>query len=168
MELLTLADLNTALAVIGGFLVYGMVDFLARKYSDQTRIKKLEKQVKRLQYKVTLLESSHQDAPIPIWLKDNFGVMLALNPAYEKTFLLPRNLTAEDYLNKTDEVVWPEDIADEYRKNDLMVARTNTVWKGYETIIDHQGKETQWQVIKYPRTAAGITIGIAGIAIPPP
>lgn len=168
MELLELGTFGTVAAVAVGMIVQGTVQLFVRKMSDHKRIRRLEKQVKSLQSKVTLLESAHQSAPIPMWLKDSFGIMLALNESYEQLFLKPRNYTRDDYLYKGDEAVWPEDLVTEFRRNDLMVARTGEVWKGFETIVDHQGKLTQWQIIKYPRKVDNITIGIAGIAIPPP
>jgi PAS domain-containing protein len=154
-------------AIVAGLVLQTILQYLYTRFQQRQEVQQLRKQVERLQNKVTLLESSHQDAPIPIWLKDKHGVMLALNPEYERTFLIPHGKTREDYLHKTDYDVWPEDIAAEYIRNDRLVMRTRKTWKGTETILDHQGNKSQWQIIKYPRKAGGVLIGIAGMAIPP-
>lgn len=143
------------------------IQLILKRFARSKEMKQLQDEVERLQNKVTLLESSHQDAPIPIWLKDRNGIMLALNPEYEKLFLVPIGKNREDYLYNSDYDIWPEDVAAEYVKNDQYVMRTKETWRGLETIVDHQGERSKWQIIKYPRKAGGVIIGIAGIAIPP-
>jgi len=162
----TISMVSLVWAVLAGMIVQGLIQFTFSRFGELRQLRLLKSQVKVLQEKVTMLESSHQDAPIPIWLKDKFGIMLALNPAYEKTFLFPIGKTRDDYLHRSDYDIWPDDIAAEYIKNDKMVQRTMDVWIGYENVIDQQGNKVQWRIIKYPRTANGVLIGIAGIAVP--
>lgn len=165
--ILQLMSLDLVWAIVAGIILQTIIQFLINRFARSKEMDKLRSEVEHLQNKVTLLESSHQDAPIPIWLKDRYGIMLALNPEYEKTFLLPIGKKREDYLHKSDYDVWPQKVAAEYIRNDQFVMRTRQTWRGTETIIDHQGKEQQWQIIKYPRMAGGVLIGIAGIAVPP-
>ena len=163
---MTISTISLVWAVLAGMIVQGLIQFAFTRVGQLRQLTQLKAQVNVLQQKVTMLESSHQDAPIPIWLKDQFGIMLALNPAYEKTFLLPIGKTRDDYLHRSDYDIWPDEVAAEYIKNDKMVQRTMDIWIGYENIIDHQGNKVKWKIIKYPRTANGVLIGIAGIAVP--
>ncbi len=127
---------------------------------------KLREEVADLRNKIVLLESAHQDLPLPAWLKDTKGVMLAVNAAYEDTFLVPRGFNAVDYIGHTDHAVWPEDIANQYQKHDKMVLRSGKMWHGSEKIPNNDGEVEEWSIIKYVRYSGRTKIGIAGIAIP--
>lgn len=165
--MIELMSIDIVYAVVAGILIQAVIQFLLSKSSKSQELIRLKREVSSLQDKVTLLESSHQDAPIPIWLKDRSGIMLALNPSYEKEFLIPLGKNRKDYLHKSDYDIWPEEIAREYVQNDNFVMRTRSTWIGYENILDHKGDKVKWKIIKYPRTAGGVIIGIAGMAIPP-
>lgn len=132
---------------------------------SRARINELDSKVISLQNKITLLESAHQDLPIPMWLKDMDGVMLAVNASYEETFLIPNNKTIEDYIGKTDFDVWPKEVAESFRNHDKLVMRTKKVFNGEEDVLIG-GEMIQYSIIKYPRYAGRVIIGIAGIAIP--
>lgn len=117
--------------------------------------------------KIALFESAHSDLPLPMWLKDEKGKMLALNDAYERQFLRPFGLNKNDYLNHYDSDVWPQEIADQFLIHDTRVLESGQVWEGKELIPDPDNENTlqEWQIVKYLRTSAGIKIGIGGIAI---
>lgn len=123
-------------------------------------------EVAELRNKIVLLESAHQDLPLPAWLKDTKGTMLALNPTYEEMFLIPRGYTATDYIGNDDKAVWPPEIAEQYTKHDKMVLRSGKVWRGVENIPNEVGEIEEWNIIKYVRYSGRTKIGIAGIAIP--
>lgn len=137
-------------------------------YSEQ------KKKADNLQTKLILLQTAHQDLPFPQWLKDIHGNMLALNRAYEDMFLRPNGLKAEDYIGKTDFDIWPEEIAKEYEKNDMVVKTgRQPYWVGEESImIADNDISKEWKVIKYGRFMGRdynnrpVCVGIAGMAIP--
>lgn len=129
------------------------------------KIGDLQVSLERLRSKIALLESAHYDLPIPMWLKDVNGVMLAVNPAYEKQFLAPRGFYAKDYIGKTDKDIWPADIAKSYMDNDKQVLTTGEVYQGTEYAPDQHGVNHKLLTIKYPRYAGNFLIGIGGIAI---
>lgn len=138
-----------------------------RKENETLKLELLEihKDLSELRTKIILLESAHTDAPLPMWLKDVSGRMLALNSEYEKQFLTPIGRTALDYVGKYDEDIWPAEVAHEYKKHDGL-ALLNDSWRGKETIYLNGVKE-EWIIIKYVRYAGKVKIGIAGLAIPP-
>jgi len=178
-------------AAIGGGLIKSVIDYVnssksARKdeltevvrvwQEDNARLRKendilrsdlseIQKDLADLKTKVILLESTHTDAPLPMWLKDISGRMLAINQEYEKCFLQPKGLSAMDYIGKFDEDVWSLEQAAEYKRNDTL-ALLDDVWKGKETIITN-GEPQEWIIIKYVRYAGKAKVGIAGLAIPP-
>lgn len=119
-----------------------------------------------LQNKIILLESAHHDLPFPMWLKDENGIMLSLNPAYEKKFLIPQGFEAKDYLFKKDEDIWGPEIAKEYGRHDYET-KIKGIFIGNE-IINLKGSNIsdEWHIVKYARYLGGVLIGIAGIAIP--
>lgn len=131
----------------------------------QKRVLELELEVRELRNKILLLESAHNNSPLPTWLKDTDGTMLALNQAYDELFLKPNGIKIENYIGSTDHAVWPKEIAKEYEKNDLFVLRTKEVFVGTETVLIN-GEKTQWRIIKYIRYIGNLPIGVAGKAIP--
>lgn len=143
------------------------MDKLREQFKEIEKSLDLEKEKSNhLQNKIILLESAHHDLPFPMWLKDENGVMLSINPAYEKKFLIPMGLEAKDYLFKKDEDVWGAAIAKEYGRHDY-VAKVKGLFIGNETIsLKGSDISEEWHVVKYARYLGGVLIGIAGIAIP--
>lgn len=137
-----------------------------REELNRAEIQKISTEISELRQTVMLLESAHQDLPIPMWLKDTKGVMLSLNSAYEDEFLFPRGLTRSDYIGKRDVDVWPKEVAAEFMTHDSKVLRSGKIFHGCETVLIGE-TPSKWRIIKYPRYSGDIKIGIAGIAIPP-
>jgi hypothetical protein len=133
-----------------------------------TELMKVREDLQDLRGKVIVLESAHFDMPFPMWLKDMDFKMIALNPEYEKHFLLPMGKNSSDYLGKYDNEIWPAEIAAEYVQNDRKTLNSrNGYWYGHETIKISGSELTEdWRIVKYIRYAGKIPIGIAGIAIP--
>ena len=129
--------------------------------SLKDRIGALEDTINDLKFKLLLLETSHMELPIPMWIKDEKGVMLYVNKEYERMFLHPLGKTAADYVGKLDSDFWPADVAANFRSNDLR-AQGNAIFTFEQLPI--KDKVYNLFVIKYPRKARGELIGIAGIA----
>ena len=169
-------------AAVTGFLTYktsskeisaSQIELILDMYVKENGILKeenkkladLKREVSDLRQKVLLIESSTQNLPLPMWLKDLGGIMLALNPTYEQEFLFPRGYTAGDYVGQSDHNVWPIEVANSFIANDKWVARNKSVFYGYENVPDAHGELVEWYIIKYPRYASGVLVGIAGVAI---
>ena len=129
------------------------------------RIAQLERENYTLLHNIALLESAHQDLPLPMWLKDKDGRMLAVNLAYEKSFLQPIGKTRQDYINQTDFDIWPDEVAERYRSHDRTVMNTGEPLYFREEMQLNDEVEPV-MVLKYPRSVAGIVVGVAGIALP--
>lgn len=132
------------------------------------KIAEHEKKLSALNAKLLVMESSYMHIPLPSWLKDIDGTMLAVNDAYEMYFLIPNGFVKSDYIGKTDSDVWPGNVAQEFIGNDILTLQSEKkIWFGKETIlIKDVDVSDNWRVLKYVRYAGNIAIGIAGIAIP--
>lgn len=132
------------------------------------KIAEHEKKLSALNAKLLVMESSYMHIPLPSWLKDIDGTMLAVNDAYEMYFLIPNGFVKSDYIGKTDSGVWPENVAQEFISNDILTLQSEKkIWFGKETIlIKDVDVSDNWRVLKYVRYAGNIAVGIAGIAIP--
>ena len=132
------------------------------------KIAEHEKKLSALNAKLLVMESSYMHIPLPSWLKDIDGTMLAVNDAYEMYFLIPNGFVKSDYIGKTDSDVWPENIAQEFISNDILTLQSEKkIWFGKETIlIKDVDVSDNWRVLKYVRYAGNIAVGVAGIAIP--
>lgn len=140
---------------------------LRKSISDYSlQVNKLNNQVQQLQTKIILLESGQMDLPFPMWLKGVDGTMLALNEAYEHTFLIPRGKNENDYIGRKDEEIWGEKYGKAFFENDLKVMRKKQPLFTIEDVPGLNGKVEKWKIIKYPRYAGRVVIGIGGVAIP--
>ena len=128
----------------------------------------LERENQRLITQFLTLSSSHDSSPLPQWIKDETGKVLAVNRAYERLYLIPRGYRISDYLHKMDEDVWPEELAEEFRVNDQHVWRSRETIDVKESVQMGDNTIVKVRIIKFPRYAEGIEepIGIAGIAVP--
>ena len=131
-----------------------------REESNSIEIDKLKISVSNLQNKIILLESTTNEMPFPMWLKDRDLVMLSVNTKYSEVF----GVSADQYVGKTDFEVWDEKTAQEFRTNDERVLFGGLVFYGTENVTVN-GKKIDLLVVKYPRKIGNIIIGIAGLAI---
>ena len=132
------------------------------------KIAEHEKKLSALNAKLLVMESSYMHIPLPSWLKDIDGTMLAVNDAYEIYFLIPNGYTKADYVGKTDSDVWPENIAKQFIESDIRTMQSEKkIWFGKEQIVVKDvDVSDNWRVLKYVRYAGNIAVGVAGIAIP--
>ena len=69
------------------------------------------------------------------WIKDLQGKYVFANKYCQ---VLPSYINYVDYLGKTDEELWPAEIAAEYRANDRKVIETGAAIQRRETLLLHQ------------------------------
>ena len=127
------------------------------------KIAELERDNFELRHQIEIMKFAPFSIPLPMWMKNSFGVVDFVNDEYEKTFLAPRGLTKEDYLGKTDHAVWPREVAEEYVQNDKEVMQTGKTFNGRETVPDAVGQQAKWRIMKFIRK---VPLGVAGIAFP--
>ncbi|MEA2459872.1 MAG: rsbT co-antagonist protein RsbR [Actinomycetota bacterium] len=108
-----------------------------------------------------LLESIIEDVPVLVFIKDVEGAYLYVNKAYERVTELDR----KEILGRTDTDLFPPELADTYRGNDLLAINGETPLQSEEP-LRVEGEERTFAVIK-----SGITgtrkepIGVFGLAV---
>lgn len=128
---------------------------------------KLKQSYDEMQITLLYIKSAHYSSPFASWVKNRNGIMMTVNEAYEETFLKPRGLTKFQYLGYKDNAVWPDNLAEEYAKNDAYVMEQQVEWRGHETVM-LKSKKVQWRISKWPifDDTGRKVVGIAGMAFP--
>lgn len=120
--------------------------------------------IRTLQRYVIQLETAQISLPMPMWVKDRGGVILFANKAYEEEHLTERGFTLDDYVGNRDESVWPDIVADEFRRHDALVLQRGKVWRGFEHIEQPDGSLAPMRIMKWPIMLDGIVVAIGGIS----
>jgi len=95
------------------------------------------------------------------WLKDRDFRYVAANRAFTRLC----GMSTDELVGKTDYDLWPPELAEKYRQDDLEVMRTGVVRRIEEPLQDLQGRITRVETIKTPvRNDRGEIIGTTGIA----
>tara|TARA_R110002012_G_scaffold320805_1_gene545661 strand:- start:5553 stop:6206 length:654 start_codon:yes stop_codon:yes gene_type:complete len=128
----------------------------------QAEIRNIRRDQEKIKNSLLLLSMSEDNYPAPKWLKSVDGVMLRLNKAYEKEFLLPFDITRDDYIGHTDFEIWPHEVAKKFREKDQMVIRSGEPITDIETVEYPDGTKENLEVTKYPWTINGTVFGVAG------
>jgi hypothetical protein len=176
-----------AAAISGGAITSGFDYFLHDKQVDQNalekavevymkdndRLRDVERdcaeqatRINALQQAVVLLRGSHQDFPLPWWIKDRNGVMMDINKPYERAFLSDRGYSRSDYVGFTDFCCYDSAQAVVYQAHDRLVMETGKPFVFDEEVII-KGQTETWRVYKYPRYSGNLVIGIEGFIVPP-
>lgn len=129
------------------------------------RVTSLEKENTHLKETIRLLEGSQMDLPVPAWFKDREGRLLSMNKACEVTFFLPYGYKAKDVVGRRGEEIWSEGTADYFTAVDEIVMLTREP-QLFVAVLNGVRGEERWKVLKYPRLAGNVVVGVAGIALP--
>jgi len=131
---------------------------------QELKLKDAELSVLRAQ--MDNMKKAYPDLPIPLWLKDRNGIMLSLNDAYEKAFLIPQGKHRGDYIMQPDTAIWPTEVAELFKKNDIKAIEKEGSTRIVFEDIPEMKLLRNWQFLKYPYFIDGTLVGIGGIAIP--
>jgi PAS domain S-box-containing protein len=103
------------------------------------------------------------NSPAIAFIKDEEGHYVFANKFLEKSFIY----LLDDWMGKTDFEIWPEEVARQFRQNDLTVMSTNRVMETIETTIDPDGKINFYIMFKFPLTDSqgGRLVGGIGVDI---
>jgi len=98
------------------------------------------------------------NTPAPIYMKDSDGRYVLINKRYE----MLSHISLEEIIGKTDEDIFPEEIATLFRSQDEDVKRHNRSLDFVETILLPDGEFT-FITLKFPiHDANGKILGVAG------
>ncbi len=95
------------------------------------------------------------------WLKDQKSRFIAVN----KPFVDACGVDEKDLIGKTDLDIWPRELAEKYRADDLKVIKSMKKLRVEEALVDARGKKIWIETIKAPiLNQSGKVIGTTGIA----
>lgn len=124
---------------------------------DITQRKKAESALQESEARFRLFMDN---SPTIAWIKDEQGRHVYLSRTGEARF----RLRSGDWAGKTDAELWPPEIADRYRKNDLAVIAAGRPVEFTEESVNPDGTPSWWLASKFPFRVSG-KLYVAGIGL---
>lgn len=95
------------------------------------------------------------------WMKDEEGRYVYVSPSFERRF----HAHLDDWRRKTDFELWPQDVAMEFRENDLAVLKENRVIEVVEQAHEPDGQRSWWLSHKFPYRDTSGKRYVGGLAV---
>lgn len=102
------------------------------------------------------------NSPTIAWMKDEQGRIVYLSRTFESRF----GVRLADWRGKTDAELWPEDMARQFREDDMAVLASNRPLEVVEDATNPDGTKATWLTSKFPMISS--TTGqrfVAGIGL---
>ena len=100
-----------------------------------------------------LFESFMENTPLSAWITDNKGIIHYLNPAFRKLYNLPL-----DDLSRTMDEIFPKDLSDEYKENNLLALKSGHMIEVVERTLKPDGTMAIYRVFKFPMAIGSDTM----------
>ncbi len=123
---------------------------------DITESKRAEEELKASQER---FKAFMNNTPGIAWMKDSQGRYVYLSKTFEDRF----GVKLEDWQGKTDFEVWPQEVAEKFRKNDQQVLEVGRTMDTVEETPDRDGGTTCWLTYRFPFWDAAGNKYIGGI-----
>ena len=138
------------------------IKFLQIRITELEKAGHRHKQADELLRKIELQQKAIlNNIPDIAWLKDKESRFICVNEAFARAC----GFKVSELIGKTDLDVWPKELADRYRADDLEVIKLKIHKVIEEPLADKQGKIKWIETIKTPiLNDAGEVIGTTGIA----
>ena len=138
-------------------VIYIFKDVTGELFMQQER----ERALKERDDAKTLIQNILDQTKAVIYIKDVEGKFIFINAQFCRIF----EKSPEDILGKKDHDLFPKEIADEYRKNDLHVQNTHSHIESEETAVHADEKTHTYLSLKFPiRDSTGSLYGVCGIS----
>ena len=124
---------------------------------DITQRKKAENALQESEARFRLFMDN---SPTIAWIKDGQGRHVYMSRTCEARF----RFRSGDWAGKTDAELWPPEIADRYRKNDLAVIEAGRPIEFTEESVNPDGSLSWWLTSKFPFRVSGKRY-VAGIGL---
>jgi PAS domain S-box-containing protein len=95
------------------------------------------------------------------WMKDTEGRYVYFSQSFERRF----GTQCGEWLGKTDFELWPRELAETYRANDLRVLKTNCVLEEVEEAQNLDGTRSWWLSHKFPFIDTSGNLHVGGLAV---
>jgi PAS domain S-box-containing protein len=114
-----------------------------------------------LREKEELTRAFLENSTTVAWMKDAEGRYVYLSSNCERRF----GLRFEDWQGKTDFELWPVDVAQRFRDNDLLVLQQNRVIEVVEEVQDSDGGRSWWLSHRFPYQDASGRRYVGGLGV---
>jgi PAS domain S-box-containing protein len=101
------------------------------------------------------------NSPAIAWMKDKEGRYVYVSKTWEKRF----ETRFENVRGKTDNEVWPSEIANEHRNNDLKVLSSGQSIEVEEEATERNGERSFWWIVKFPFQDSSDQRYVGGIGV---
>lgn len=131
------------------------------------KLEELESLTAKLELQERFFDMFLHQCPFVIWLKDythDEGRMLFISDKYTDIF----GVSEKDYVDRLDKDVWPQTVAQYFRKQDLEVIETGEdVYRVEPTPLADDAAWKRCHTLKFPiRDREGRVVAVGGIAWP--
>jgi two-component system, sensor histidine kinase and response regulator len=99
--------------------------------------------------------------PAVTFIKDSAGRWVYVNDAFGRSF----HLQGDVCLGKTNEELWPPEVAAAMGHSDRQVLETGQPFQEVQSFADARGEQRHWLVLKFPLTGSSGALSIGGAAI---
>ncbi|WP_313834280.1 PAS domain S-box protein [Candidatus Nitronereus thalassa] len=140
----------------------GEVEHIIGTGVDITDRKNIERALRESQER---FQAFMDHTPTVAFLRDRSGKYVYVNQPFEKIF----GRSQAECLGKTDEQLFPHDIAQMFKEIGSHTVMKGGVWESEETTLDSQGKRRHWVLLGFPvhRDQKDLLIGGIGLDITP-
>ena len=138
--------------------IHGNPKELIGAWIDITRRKRAEEALRESENRFKAFMDHN---PAVIFMKDWEGRHVYVNKEFEG--MLQGGV--EDWLGRTDDELWPPEMAEQFRANDQDVFRSNATLDVVETTLSRTGERQYWRVIKFPMKDVAGKHYLGGIAV---
>jgi two-component system cell cycle sensor histidine kinase/response regulator CckA len=111
-------------------------------YQDFTERKRAEEALRKSEQR---LRAFLENSAVIAWLKDEQGRYVYLSENYQRRF----GVHLQDWIGKTDFDIWPRDVAEVFRKNDLTVMASDKPLEVVEETQQPDGSHSWWLSSKF-------------------
>lgn len=101
------------------------VDLITKQRDEAyTRMEKMQERIVNLELEIMGMKMMMGHDPFPRWIVNTDGRYLFVNAAYEKNFLLDKNMTEKDVIGKYHADVWDKKTADHIKRIDARASKS--------------------------------------------
>jgi PAS domain S-box-containing protein len=123
--------------------VDGKIDHFIAMVDDITERKRIEEALRGSEERFRLFMDNSSTIA---WIKDELGRYVYVSRTYETRF----GVRLDEWLGKTDAELWPPEVAEAFRRNDLTVLESDCASEVIEQTINADGSQCFWLNAKFP------------------
>jgi diguanylate cyclase (GGDEF)-like protein/PAS domain S-box-containing protein len=153
-------DQRTALTILGQ-QVQARMDLRSQRNMLELALQENRRLSDSLQASNTMFQAFMNNGPFVSYIKDHAGRFLFYNAPLATRF----GIEAQEWIGKTNHDVFPAEVADNFRQNDLEVVASGVSREFHEMSTAANGETAYWKSYKFPLASHDGESMLAGISI---